>query len=76
MRSRNRGVSNFTGSVIKSALRILIQKFGIELVNEKIAEIFYEEAECLHNYDYDELSEAYDNINKKIMLKKYHLTSR
>lgn len=57
--------------LLKSALKILFNKFGLLAINDKLAEILNEEAEITHNYDYDELSQAYDNINYTITMKKY-----
>lgn len=56
--------------ILKSMLHIIIAKFGIELINEKLAEIFTEDSEILKDYCYDDLAEAYDNINKNIKYKE------
>ena len=66
-----RGAPRAGHVVLKSALRILISKFGIFLVNDKISEIFTEEAETLRNYSYDDIAELYDNINKFLRLKDF-----
>lgn len=55
--------------ILKTVLRMIIKKFGIQLINEKIAEIFTEESEALRDYSFDDLAEAYDNINKDLKFK-------
>lgn len=57
--------------LLKSVLRILFNKFGLIAINDKLAEILNEEAKITSNYDYDELSQSYDNINYVITMKKY-----
>ena len=60
------GVSKAKLLMLKSAIRVLINKFGIHIINEIIAEIFFEESNATMNYFYDDLSESYDEINRKI----------
>jgi hypothetical protein len=55
--------------VLKNALRIFIIKFGIEEVNDAIAQILYEKAYDEHNLFWDDVSEAYDDINLKFFHK-------
>lgn len=53
---------------MKSAIRILIDKFGIEKINDTIASILFEEANATERYEYDDLGELYDNINKSTIM--------
>jgi hypothetical protein len=50
--------------ILKKALRVFIKRFGIQLINDKLADIYYEEAEINRDYFYDDVSEAYDKINE------------
>jgi len=49
---------------------MMVKKFSIQVINEKLAEIFTEESETLRDYSFDDLAEAYDNINKNIKFKE------
>jgi hypothetical protein len=71
MLSKNLGAGSFRLAALKSVLRILISKFGVELINDKMAEIYHEEAERQEDSYLDVLSEAYDNINNMMRLKQY-----
>jgi len=66
-----RGKPKLGHTILKSALRALISKFGIFLINDKISEIFTEESEALRNYAFDDIAELYDNINKFLRLKDF-----
>lgn len=70
--SDKRGTPNLSHAILKSALRILISKFGIYLINDKISEIFAEEEnESGCDYSYDDISEMYDNINFDLRVKEF-----
>lgn len=56
-------------SILKSSLFVLIKAYGIEAINDKIAEIFNDYAEETNDTFYDDLSEYYDNINKDLKMK-------
>lgn len=66
------GQNDIGKKILKSALRLFIETFGVEVVNENLAEIFWEESNALNDLNYDELSEAYDNINKLIRDKRFN----
>lgn len=69
--SDKRGKPTLGHAILRTALSILIQKFGIFLVNDAISDIFTEEAEILRNYAYDDIAEMYDNISKSLRLKDF-----
>lgn len=50
--------------LLKSMLHILISKYGIEMINNQLAEIYYDKAFELRDSFYDDVSEAYDKITE------------
>ena len=56
--------------ILKTVLRMMVKKFSIQVINEKLAEIFAEESETLCDYSFDDLAEAYDRINLDIKHKE------
>lgn len=64
------GFSMIKYKLLKSALSILIRRYGIERINEQFANIFFEKANEMNDIFFDDLSEAYDNINKQISAAK------
>jgi hypothetical protein len=50
--------------LLKGILRTLIHKFGIQDINDKLAEIYDDEYDKTDNGFFDELSESYDKINR------------
>lgn len=55
---------SFKGTdILKKTLQLLIDRFGIELINKKLSDICYDKSISDHNMLYDDMSEAYDKIN-------------
>lgn len=55
--------TTFKEKMLKGILLILIKKFGFQNINDQLAAICFEKAESSKKTNWDDLSEAYDNIN-------------
>lgn len=74
MSCTKRAVDYMKNRMVKAAIKILIQKFGLEIINDTIAALLTEEAEAKNEIMYDELSEMYDMINRNMRLYKFKKT--
>lgn len=74
MLSDHRRAHSIKHFALKIALRNLLNRFGIYVVNEKLSEIFYEEAKAGNDRTLDAISEAYENINNILRFKGFTKT--
>jgi hypothetical protein len=64
----------FRDRFTKSLMRKLAETFGLQHINDTLAQICFEEANIRQDYFFDEISERYDEINR--IIKFRHLQTK
>ncbi len=57
--------------LLKATMSVLVNRFGVKMINDVLAEIFYEQAQETDDFVFAELSESYDKINNDMLRREY-----